>query len=172
MAGKFRILLSFLFALLLGAIFAFVVTVGYVLPGFLPTTDVFMFILESPLGKYALEKRGGEGGLLIAIVIRAFTCSVLAGAVAGAVLHKIRFQRAFCYAALWVPLVNTYIGYLAVSAASASSPGRVAAMQQNFGQAVWADLWIYGWYFLALYISFLVTNSIIRRSAELAQGVS
>lgn len=171
---RFRSLLSFLFAVVLGVIIAVAIKVGYALPGFLPTSDLFMFVLESPLGKYALKTRGGEGGVLIAIAIRAFTCSVLVGAIAGAVLRKIRFQRSFCYSALWLPLVNVTLGYLALSAASASSPEQVAVMQKNFAQVVWTDLWVYGWYFLALYVSFVVANRITLRSTgparKAAQG--
>jgi len=38
-------------------------------------------------------------------------------------------------------------------------------MQKNFGQLVWTDLWVYGWYFLALYVSFIVANRMALRSA-------
>jgi hypothetical protein len=164
---RFRTFLSFLFAVLLGVAVAVVVKVGFALPGVLPTSDIFMLILESPLGRFALAKRGGEGGVLIAIAIRAFTCSVIAGAIAGAVLRKLRFKRVFCYSALWVPIGNVVLGYIALSAASVSNPENVAAMQKNFGQLVWTDLWVYGWYFLALYVSFIVTNRITRRSTSL-----
>ncbi len=119
-----------------------------------------MFILESRLGSFALAKRGGEGGVLIAIAIRAFSCSVLAGAVAGAVLGRLRLKRALCYSALWVSIGNGALGYIAPSAASASNPDQVVAMQKNLGKLVWTDLWIYGWYFLELYVSFIVTRYI------------
>ena len=165
----FRSLLSFVFAVVLGAVVAVAIKIGYALPSVLPTRELFIFILESPLGQYALKARGGEGGVLIAIAIRAFTCSVLVGAIAGAVLRKIRFQRSFCYSALWVPLVDVTLGYLAVSAASASSPEQVAIMQKNFGQVVWTDLWVYGWYFLALYVSFFIANRITLHSTGLAR---
>ncbi len=123
-----------------------------------------MFILESPLGRFALANRGGEGGVLIAIAIRAFTCSVITGAIAGTLLRKLRFKRAFCYSALWVPIGNVIVGYIALSTASVSSPETVGAMQKSFGQLVWTDLWVYGWYFLALYVSFIVTSRITLRS--------
>ena len=45
---RFRSLLSFLFAVVLGVIIAVAIKVGYALPGFLPTSDLFMFVLESP----------------------------------------------------------------------------------------------------------------------------
>jgi hypothetical protein len=77
---RLRTFLSFLFAVLLGTVVAVVIKVGFALPGVLPTSDTFMFILESPLGRFALAKRGGEGGVLIAIAIRAFTCSAMDGA--------------------------------------------------------------------------------------------
>jgi hypothetical protein len=161
---RLRTFLSFLFAVLLGAVVAAVIKVGFALPGVLPTSDIFMFILESPLGRFALAKRGGEGGVLIAIAIRAFTCSVIVGAIAGALLGKLRFKRVFCYSALWVPVGNVALGYIALSATSISNPEQVVAMQKNFGQLVWTDLWVYGWYFLALYVSFIVTSRITLRS--------
>ena len=161
---RLRTFLSFLFAVLLGAAVAVVIKVGFALPGVLPTSDIFMFILESPLGQFALAERGGEGGVLLAIAIRAFAFSVTAGIIAGAVLRKLRFKRAFCYAALWVPLGNIAIGYLTLSAASASNSEQVFAMQKNFGQLVWTDLWVFGWYFLALYVSFIITSRITLRS--------
>ncbi len=37
-------------------------------------------------------------------------------------------------------------------------------MQKNFGQLVWTDLWVFGWYFLALYVSFIITSRITLRS--------
>jgi hypothetical protein len=166
---RFRSLRSFLFAALLGALVAVVIKIGYALPGVLPTSDIFMFILESPLGKFALAERGGEGGVLIAIAIRAFTSSVIVGAIAGAMLRKLRFKRAFCYSTLWAPLGNVALGYLALSAASASNSEQVFAMQKSFGQLVWTDLWVYGWYFLTLYISFIITNRITLRSTGPAQ---
>jgi hypothetical protein len=161
---RFRSLISFLFAVLLGAAFAVAVKIGFALPGVLPTSDIFMFILESPLGKFALATRGGEGGVLIAIAIRAFTCSVIAGAIAGVLVRKLRFKRAFCYSALWVPLGNVTLGYLALSTASAFNSEQVVAMQKSFGLSVWTDLWVYSWYFLALYISFIVASHITLRS--------
>lgn len=164
-----RSLLSFLFAVVLGAVVAVAIKIGYALPSVLPTSDLFLFILESPLGKFALKTRGGEGGVLIAIAIRAFTCSVLVGAIVGVMLRKIRFQRSFCYSALWVPLVDVTFGYLAVSAASTSRPEQLAIMQKNLGQVVWTDLWVYGWYFFALYVSFIIANRITLRSTVHAQ---
>lgn len=161
---RLRTLLSWLLAVTLGALVGFVIKVGFALPGVLPTADLFMFILESPLGKMALKMRGGEAAVLIAAVIRAFTCSVLAGVIVGAVLHKFRFPRALCYSALWVPVIDCIFGYLRVVAASASSSTQVATVQENFGRVVWNDLWVYGWYFLALYVSFVVTSRITRRS--------
>lgn len=160
---RLRTFLSFLFAVLLGALVAVVIKVGFALPGVLPTSDIFMFILESPLGRFALAKRGGEGGVFIAIAIRAFTCSVIAGAIAGVLLRKLRFKRVFCYSALWVPIGNVALGYFALSAASTSSPEQLVAMQRNFGQLVWTDLWVYGWYFLALYVSLIITSRITLR---------
>lgn len=162
---RYKTVLSFLFAVLTGTAVAVVVKIGYVLPGVLPTSGIFMFILESPLGRFALATRGGEGGLLIAIAIRAFACSVVAGAIAGALLGKIRFKRVFCYSALWVPLGNVALGYRALSAAPAADLEQVAAMQKALGQLVWTDLWIYGWYFLALYVSFIVASRITMRSS-------
>jgi len=161
---RLRTLLSWLLAVTLGALVGFVIKVGFVLPGVLPTADLFMFMLESPLGKMALKARGGEAGVLIAIVIRALTCSVVAGVIAGAVLHKFRFPRAFCYSALWLPIRDFVFGYLGVLAATASSSTQVAIMQENFGRLVWTDLWVYGWYFLALYVSFAVASRITLRS--------
>jgi len=166
---RLRTFFSFLFAVLLGAAVAVVIKVGFALPGVLPTSDIFMFILESPLGRFALAKRGGEGGVLIAIAIRAFTCSVIVGAIAGALLRKFRFKRVFCYSALWVPIGNVALSHITLSAASVSNPEEVAAMHKNFGQLVWTDLWIYGWYFLALYVSFIVTSRITLRSTGPAQ---
>ena len=169
---RFRTLLSFLFAVVLGAIVGFVIKIGYALPGFLPTSDLFMFILELPLGKFALKTRGGEGGVLIAIAIRAFACSVTVGVIAGAVLRKVKFRRLFCYLALWLPIVDVTLGYRALIAASATTPERVATMQTNFGQVVWVDLWVYGWYFLALYVSFAVANRITLRSTGPARNAA
>jgi hypothetical protein len=161
---RFRTLLSCSLAVVVGAIVGIAIKIGYALPGFLPTTDLFMFILESPLGKAALRARGGEAAVLITIVIRAFTCSVLAGVIAGAILRKIRFKRVLCYSALWVPIVDFVLGFLFLSTASVSNPEQVDIMQKNFGQVVWTDLWVYGWYFLALYASFSVVNHITLRS--------
>jgi len=161
---RLRTLLSWFLAVTLGTLVGFVIKVGFALPGVLPTADLFMFLLESPLGKMALKMRGGEAGVLIAIVIRAFTCSVLAGVIVGTVLHKFRFPRAFCYSALWVPVIDCIFGYLRVVAASASSSTQVATVRENFGRVVWTDLWVYGWYFLALYVSFVVASSITRGS--------
>lgn len=166
---RFKNFLSFLFAVLLGAAFAVVVRIGFALPGILPTSDIFMFILESPLGKFALAKRGGEGGVLIAIAIRAFTCSAIAGTIAGVIIGKLRFKRAFCYSALWVPLGNVAVGYATLSAAPASNSEQFLAMQEGIGRLAWTDLWVYGWYFLALYVSFIVTNRIALRSRKAAQ---
>ena len=153
----------------MGAAIAVVVKVGYALPGILPTSDLFMFIIESPLGRYALEKLGGEGGVLIAIALRPFGCSVVTGIIAGAVIKKFRFKRVFCYSALWVPLGNAFLGYLALSAASAGSQEQMIAMQKNFARLVWTDLWVYGWYFVALHISLIVTKRITRHSTGPAQ---
>lgn len=163
---QLRTFLSFLFAVVLGTVVAVVIKVGFVLPGVLPTSDLFMFILESPLGRFALAKRGGEGGVLIAIAIRAFTCSVIVGAIAGALLEKLRFKRVFCYTALWVPIGNAALGYVALSAASASHPEQIATMNRDFGRLVWTDLWVYGWYFLALYVSFIIASRITLRSTN------
>lgn len=131
-----------------------------------------MFILDSPIGKYALKTRGGEGGVLIAIAMRAFTCSILVGAVAGVMLRKIRFQRSFCYAVLWLPLVDVTFGYLALSSVSTTSPEQLFTMQKNFGHVVWVDLWVYGWYFLALCVSFIVTKHITHHSSGSPNGAS
>ena len=161
---RLRTLLSWLLAVTLGALVGFVIKVGFALPGVLPTADIFMFILESPLGKMALKMRGGEAAVLIANVMRAFTCSVLAGVIVGAVLHKFRFPRALCYSALWVPTIDFIFGYLRVVDSSTSSSTQVATVQQNFGRVLWNDLWVYGWYFLALYVTFVVASRIIRRS--------
>lgn len=157
---------SCLFAVLLGATLAVAVKSGYNRPGVLPTTDLFMFILESPVGKFALAKRGGEGGVLISIAIRAFGYSVVIGAIAGLVLRKLRFKRAFCYSALWIPLVNALFGYLVLSSSSAE---QLVTQKKEIGLMIWADLWIYGWYFLALYLSFTVANLIALRSTNPAQ---
>lgn len=161
---RLKTFFSFLFAVLLGAAVAVVIKVGYVLPGILPTSDIFIFLIESPLGRFALAKRGGEGGVLIAIAMRAFPYSVIAGAIAGAVLTRLRFKRAFCYSALWLPISNVVLGYLDLSSASISNPESVVAMQKQFGQVVWTNLWVFGWYFLALYLSFIVTSRMILRS--------
>ncbi|MEZ4484432.1 MAG: hypothetical protein R2864_07485 [Syntrophotaleaceae bacterium] len=91
--------------------------------------------------------------MLIAIALRAFGCSVVTGIIAGAVLRKFRFKRAFCYSALWVPLGNASLGYLALSAETVVSQEKMIAMQKNFTQVVWTDLWVYGWYFLTLYFT-------------------
>ena len=98
---------------------------------------------------------------MIAIAVRALTCSVLVGIIAGVFLRKIRFKRVFCYAVLWVPLMDFVIGYLQLHFAYSSlRPEQVAAGQKNFGQIVWADLWVYGWFFLALYVSYAIANRI------------
>ncbi|MDG9925491.1 MULTISPECIES: hypothetical protein [unclassified Pseudomonas] len=151
---------SFLFAVLLGVALAVVAKIGFILPSVLPMTDLFMLILKSPVGKFALETRGGEGGMMIAIALRAFAFSVVIGALSGVIVRKLRFKRAFCYSALWVPLGDIVLGYLQASTAASSFAGQLAVMQKSIGLAIWADLWIYGWYFLALYISFVIANRI------------
>lgn len=156
--------ISFLFAVLLGAAVGVAIMLGYALPGILPAGGLFMFILDSPLGHFALQRRGSEGGLFIAIAIRAFPYSVVAGVVAGMMIRKIRFKRAFCYSALWVPLGNILLGYLAVSTTVSNVEG-ISIIHKNFGLLVWKDLCVYGWYFIALYISSIVTNRITLRSS-------
>jgi hypothetical protein len=165
----YRTFLSFLGAALLGAALAAAVKTGFILPGVLPMTHLFMFILESPLGKLALSMHGSEGGMLIAMPLRAFAYSVVIGAVAGVMVRKLRFKRVFCYSALWLPLADFVMGYLQASDAASTYAEQLAIMQKNIGLAIWADLWIYGWYFLALYLSFIIANRIKPLPAKLVK---
>lgn len=152
---RLKTFFSCLFAVLLGAALAVAVKFGYNLPGVSAPTDLFMFILDSPIGKLALANWGGQGGLLIAIALRAFPYSVFIGLVAGVVLGKLRFKRAFCYSVLWILVADAVFGYLVLSD---STPEQLANLQKEIGLMIWTDVWVYGWYFLALYIAYTLSR--------------
>lgn len=158
---RYKNVLSIVLAASLGVAIGAAIKVGYALPGFLPTTDLFMLIVTSPPGMLALKATSGKAGVMIADVIRAFACSVSAGLIAGVLLHKIKYQRVFCYSALWLPISNGVLGYLTIFTATNVPPVVMASAQAKFGELLWANLCIYGWYFFALYIAFAVSTRVM-----------
>lgn len=157
-------ILSCLLALVLGAIAGAVIKVGYTLPGVLPTSDLYTYIVNSPLGLVALKATSGKAGLMIAVVMRAFPWSVAVGAIAGLILHKITYQRVFCYSALWLPIANAVLGYISLSEISTSHPEYFPAIKQAFGDLLWVNSSVYGWYFLALYLFFAISRRFVPKN--------
>ena len=156
---RFRSIFSWFIAALLGAIVGAAVFVGYALPAILPPpTDLFMYLITSDLGREAIRATSGKAGSMLANVLRAFPVSVILGCVAGLLLRKFSFPRVFCYSALSLPVYRTLSWYIAISEASTSSPQHLPALQSKFGDVLWVNLCVYGWYFIALYISYAVAN--------------
>lgn len=151
-------ILSCLLTLVLGAIAGAVIKIGYTLPGVLPTSGLYTYIVTSPLGLMALKATSGKAGLLIAVVMRAFPWSVVVGAIAGLTLQKLTYQRAFCYSALWLPIANAILGYISLSEVSTSHPEYFPAIKRAFGDLLWVNSSVYGWYFLALYLSYTISK--------------
>ena len=140
---------------LLGAVVGVAIYVGFALPAILPPpTDLFMFLIDTDLGHAAMRATSGKAGVLLANVLRAFPFSVTVGVVAGALLHRLPFPRLFCYSALTFPLFSAlswwYFLFVDTSAPVAPMP------PARLGELFWAYLWIYGWYFLALYTSYAI----------------
>lgn len=140
---------------LLGTFVGVVIYVGFALPAILPPpTGLFMFLIDTDLGHAAMRATSGKAGVLLANVLRAFPFSVTVGLVAGALLHRLPFPRLFCYSALAFPLFSAlswwYFLFVDPSAPAAPMP------PARLGELFWAHLWVYGWYFLALYISYAI----------------
>jgi hypothetical protein len=162
---RYKNALSIVLAASLGVAIGAGIKVGYALPGFLPTTDLFMFVVTSSPGILALKATSGKAGVMIAAVIRAFACSVSVGLIAGVLLHKIKYQRVFCYSALWLPISNGVLGYLTIITATNVPSAILASAQAKFGYLLWVNLCIYGWYFLALYIAFAISKRFTRNNS-------
>lgn len=165
-----KTILSCLFALVLGSIAGAVIKVGYTLPGVLPTSGLFTYIVTSPLGLTVLKATAGKAGLMIAVVMRAFPWSVIVGAIAGAVLHKLTYQRVFCYSTLWLPIANAVLGQISLGEIATSSPEYFPAVQEAFGNLLWVNFSVYGWYFLALYSSYAVLKRFMHNNLAQRSG--
>lgn len=150
--------ISFVIAALLGTVAGVAVYVGYVLPGVLPTSDLFVYLVASEWGLAALHATSGKAGLMIAIAMRAFPYSVALGIVAGLCLWRFTFPRVFCYSALCLPVIRTVVGYVSISEISKSAPHYVSALEGRFGEVLWVHLCVYGWYFLALYLAYVISS--------------
>ncbi|MDQ5903528.1 MAG: hypothetical protein QG672_1119 [Pseudomonadota bacterium] len=141
----------------LGAVVGVVIYVGYALPAILPPpTELFMFLLNTDLGHAAIRATSGKAGVLLAHVLRAFPFSVTFGAVAGVLLYRLSSPRLFCYSALVFPIMTAlswwYFFFVDTSASSAA-----AGAQAKLGELFWVYLWVYGWYFLALFICYAIS---------------
>ncbi len=136
---------SLLIALFLGALCTFIISLGYRLPGFFDTSGIFMFILESPIGKWALRNYGGEGGLLIATAMRAFGFSVLTGIITGFLLPKLRFPRVVCYAVLGIFVANIARFYWEIQTGTFTLE-QISFLQTEFNRLVWQDFCIFAWF--------------------------
>lgn len=155
---RLKPIVSFVIAALLGALAGASIYIGYVLPGVLPTSDLFAYLVTSEWGLAALRVTSGKVGLMIAIAVRAFPYSVALGIVGGLFLWRFKFPRVFCYSALWLPVVRTVAGYFTISEVSISAPHYVPALEGRFGEVLWVHLCVYGWYFLALYLAHVITS--------------
>ena len=163
-------LLSLIPAVLLGVLFSAIIKIGYALPSVLPTTDIFMYIITSPLGVWAVKSIGGNAGVMIAVLINSFSNSVLIGVLAGIVLHNLFYQRIFFYSTLWLPISNFILGYITLFNISNSDAVYIPKLQEMFGRIIWTNFCVYSWFVMALFISFQATRKFMRnQSAKLVQ---
>ena len=160
---KIKPFLSGFIAVSLGALIGFAVHMGFALPGILPTSGLFMYILRSDLGHVALRATAGQAGPMIAVAIRAFPYSVVFGGIVGVVLRKFSCRRVLCYSVLLYPAIGAVLAHLAVREVSVSNPQQLSALQKDVGIAMWEYFCIYGWFFASLYASYAVSNRLKSR---------